>query len=262
MRRGNQFDWKTGIPVFTSLGPAGQVLISELKEKSQCDKNGDKLTQDEADALSAAAVLTQAPPREIAVNTQKPMRWLFTDAACEEHGEKITATVGGAMIDQHGKPYRFFSEHVPTKIMDLWKGVRQPITYAESLAALIGKRIWLEELVGHHVVVAVDNVAAQHTLVRYSSSSRLLRSVLRAHLLQDATSGLRVWVTWVPSESNLGDAPSRMKCDELKSLGAPQDEVDAGTWDELLRMMSLSALDTATEFVQNLRHKEGELARG
>ena len=115
--------------------------------------------------------------------------------------------------------------------------------------ALLGKSLWLKSLSGSHVVVAVDDVAAQNTMARYTMASTVLKGVLRAHLLQDSLAKHKPCVTWFPSESNIADAPSRMNTEPLDKASALRNHLPPCDWEDILRVMKLSASKTVKDFV-------------
>ena len=234
----------------------GHVLISALRDRAN-DRTGDTtITTDLDDALRAASVLMNAPPRNIRIASLKRTIWMFTDAASEEHGEDscMVSSIGGVLLGGSGIPSRYFAAEVPSTITDLWASKKQPIAYAESLAALLGKLVWADNLRDSYLVIAIDNVAAQHSLSRFSSSSPLPRAVLRAHMIQDASINTKTWVTWVPSESNIADWPSRMRTTELDRLGASADRISNSIWSRVRELLSLSCLGAATSFTKALGH--------
>eukprot|EP00971_Amphidinium_carterae_P241676 4798563-Amphidinium_carterae.1 len=79
---------------------------------------------------------------------------------------------------------------------------------------------WKERLQRRDCVIAVDNVAAQQALVKLSTTSELMAGVAKCSALIDKKGEIRPWLTWVPSESNIADAPSRGNYKELDAHGA------------------------------------------
>ena len=233
----------------------GQVLIGALRRRSMGSDTSSTLDADLEDCLRAAVALLSAPPRTLAIVPRRRTTWIFTDAACEPSMEGcVCSTLGGVLLDDAGCPARFYSCEVPRPVTDLWADSSQPITYAESLAALVAKMLWGQFLVSTYPVIAVDNVGAQNSLSRYSSRSKELSAIIRAHVIQDALLGIKCWITWVPSESNVADLPSRMNSGELRRCSVPEDMVSSEHWDEVVRRLNLNSADAALEFVQALSH--------
>ena len=201
---------KLGFMSSQTWSRVGPLLTWALRERANSFVDT-ALDDDLRSSLASALVLVNAPPREVVISSSRKVRWLFTDAAVEPSEDDLHfITIGGVLLGEHGTIWRHYSERVPDHISALWRSSGQPITYAESLAALVAKVVWHRWLEGCDCVVCVDNIGAQQSLIRYNSRSPLLRGVLRGHLLVDSQYSLRQWVTWVPSESNVADAPSRL----------------------------------------------------
>ena len=233
----------------------GQVLVSELKRRALGGDQAFELDDGLRDALQAAVLLLSSPPRLVGVQPNRQTTWMFTDAACEPVDSGfLCCTLGGVLLDAFGRPSRFFSCEVPGEVSENWSSSRQPITYAESLAALVGKLIWKDFIKDSYLVLGLDNIAAQQSLARYSSNSRPLRMIIRAHLVLDASLRLRTWVAWVPSESNIADSPSRLACDELRRNALREDYVVEDVWTEVGRLISLSSAQAALEFNSSWGH--------
>eukprot|EP00971_Amphidinium_carterae_P328967 6461149-Amphidinium_carterae.1 len=195
--------------------------------------------QDLAYSLQCIREILQSPPREVRVQVSPKPVWVYTDAAVE--GDSMTI---GGVLAVPGMPLRHFSASIPSIVKSLWQESRQPITYAESLAALCVD-----------VVLAVDNIGAQQSLIRYQTSSETLRAIVKAHLVVDAKHLFRVWVTWVPSESNIADGPSRLDNSSVEALGSVLDHVSETLWQGVLVLMSLSDVAAARAFSSALGHK-------
>ena len=219
-------------------GRVGQVLFSELRTRASGSDQDASITAGLRDALDAAVILLSSPPRQVCMSPSRKSIWMFTDAACEQdEAGSLVCSIGGVLLDNGGWASRVFSCRVPMEVTRLWGGSGQSITFAESLAALVGKMLWRRLIAGSYLVIGLDNIGAQQTLARYSSSSYLLKMVIRGHIIEDASSRLR---SWVPSESNVADAPSRLDCEELLRKGAVEDDVDKSVWSEVIRYLSLT----------------------
>eukprot|EP00971_Amphidinium_carterae_P207795 4123328-Amphidinium_carterae.1 len=151
-------------------------------------------------------------------------------------------------MNNDGSPARFFSETVHSEVRKLWNESKQPISFAETLAVVLAKVVWGDDLCRGDIVIAVDNVAAQQSLIRLSTPSGLLGAVVKCSALADKRFGLRSWVTWVPSEANVADAPSRGECEELQARGAIRDHVSKEVWDLLKVWLTMSDEQIATTF--------------
>ena len=98
----------------------------------------------------------------------------------------------------------------------------------------MAKKIWREELHNYDVIFALDNIAAQQSLIKGSSRSSHLTALVRCHLLEDRGNTFKAWSTWVPSESNVAVAPSRLDCVELTKRGSRKVNVGSEFWNEII----------------------------
>eukprot|EP00971_Amphidinium_carterae_P331395 6464913-Amphidinium_carterae.1 len=201
---------------------AGLLFTRALRRRAVGDEvNWQELSR----CLHCIREILQSPPREVRVRVSPKTVWVYTDAAVE--GDSMTI---GGVLAVPGMALRHFSASIPSCVKSLWQESRQPITYAESLAALVAKCLWSPFLKCVDVVLAVDNIGAQQSLIRYQTSSETLRAIVKAHLVVDAKHLFRVWVTWVPSESNIADGPSRLDNSSVEALGSVLDHVSDKLW--------------------------------
>eukprot|EP00971_Amphidinium_carterae_P325450 6455713-Amphidinium_carterae.2 len=61
-------------------------------------------------------------------------------------------------------------------------------------------------------------MAARQALVKLSTSSELMAAVAKCSAVVDKVNELRTWLTWVPSESSIADAPSCPSRGDYKEL--------------------------------------------
>ena len=225
---------------------AGVLLTAYIRARADDRTANSKLDDNLLDSLQAALTLIQSPPRHVRVNHPHATCWIFSDAAVTvDENNKTNITIGGVLLDEDAKPAMYFSEIVPETVTALWEDVVQPVTYAESLGALIAKKLWGRYLIGKDVILGIDNIAAQQTLIRGSSRSEHLRGVLRCHMLEDRVWDLKVWYTWVPSESNVADKPSRMRCSELDEYSCVRMPVNREIWEEIVHRATSSCTTVA-----------------
>ena len=162
--------------------------------------------------------LSSAGPRMVqSISEERPIV-IFTDGACEPQG----TTVGGVLIVPGlqiqafgGKLTKVAAESLAAK-----EGQRQVIGQAELLPLLVAKTIWREFLSNRKVIYFMDNDGSRQAVIKgYSPVITSLRIILKcAH--SDAVSRSTPWYARVPTKSNIGDEPSRMRKSELIKLGA------------------------------------------
>eukprot|EP00971_Amphidinium_carterae_P327297 6458566-Amphidinium_carterae.1 len=136
---------------------AGLIFTSSLRKRAK----GEEVSWEELhrDLLCGLEVIS-GEPRRVQLHRHREKNWVFTDAAVEND----SMTIGGVLVVQ-GQMVRHYSCNIPNDIKDLWVESAQPITYAESLAALVAKCLWSPWLHGCDVILAVDNIGAQQSLI-------------------------------------------------------------------------------------------------
>ena len=94
---------------------------------------------------------------------------------------------------------------------------------------------WLEAI--YHkpaVVVYTDNDAVRDCLISCNTSSSKARPILDLYLKVEFQAAFNAWMSRVPTDSNIADAPSRGDCQTLKSIGASETDVNvAMVWNDV-----------------------------
>ena len=141
---------------------------------------------------------------------------VFTDGAVE--GE--TVTMGGVLID--GTIVEAFGCDVPVEYKAAWrehKQDKQCIGQAEVLPVAVAKRTWSARLKGRRALYFIDKDSARYALIAMASpvmdTMRMLQDVAELDLESCAIN----WYARVPSAANVADGPSRLKFDEVLTLG-------------------------------------------
>ena len=146
---------------------------------------------------------------------------IFTDASLE--GDDETAGVGMvAFIWKAGElSHRlFFSEKVPLNILrSLQTHTPKVIAALELLAAVMAVDVLRPHVKGSRLFVFVDNEAARANLISMSSPVTHHVRLLRALFEIVSHRSLFMWISRVPSASNVADGPSRFVFEDLLSQG-------------------------------------------
>ena len=101
------------------------------------------------------------------------------------------------------------------------QGLEQYRKLDDQIPVLLAKDLFGSRWAGRRIISFVDYDAARFSFINSNSSSSTVSDMLLIDSALDARHGLGCWYERVPSESNIADAPSRMKLsDELVSLGA------------------------------------------
>ena len=168
-----------------------------------------RLSQDMRDALHfLQAMVMQVPGREVHLlpAVSQPLV-LYSDASWEPR-EMNFPGLGGVLCGQ-GPHVRGMAATVPTLVtQDLEERATQ-IAPLEALAVLQATLCFAQQLHQRDVLLFVDNQAIVAALVRGTSPSPDIARIVSACHLVWAVLGARVWVEWVPTDSNVSDGLSR-----------------------------------------------------
>ena len=188
--------------------------------RHQYSKGGPGISQELAEELRyMQELLTSCPPRELdCTGTDRPIL-IFTDGAVE--GDKVT--IGAVIIDVSSSPCQAvcFGGDVERRLVNKWTEVsgEQVIGQAEILPTLLS-RVWLGSRVTlRRLLFFIDNNSARMSLARGRSmvptSNKMIKFILRKEFEDRSLS----WFSRVPTHSNPGDGPSRLKFNSDADLG-------------------------------------------
>lgn len=101
----------------------------------------------------------------------------------------------------------------PCKLVKLWKseGKVQTIGQAEILPVVLARICFEAELKHRRVFYYIDNDSARMALIRGSSNSFISMKLIDFMIRQECATQSWPWFSRVPSHSNPGDGPSRMR---------------------------------------------------
>ena len=202
-------------------GKVGCMVMHALRQRAAGKDPGPRLVQ--GTSLTEGLVwivrcLKRVPPRDVAMCTTRRPVLIFTDGACEEDDGRGVVTVGAVLVlDGSAK---FFGLEVPQEVARSWRaGLSwQVVGQAELFPVYLARRVWAEEIRGRDVLWFIDNDSARHALVKGYSPVLQSCEILSRAAEADAGLGVRNWYARVPTFSNIGDLPSRLRFDELKRL--------------------------------------------
>ena len=168
-------------------------------------------------------------PLELSANTEAAI-FVFTDGAYEPGA--TGGSVGGIIFDESGRPLKFFSETIPSILLDQFlTEAENPIYLVELLACYISVYLLGPEFFGRYVVSYIDNEASRLALIKAYSSTELGNVVVRLYIRAEERWQWKNWFGRVCSHSNPADAPSRFENEELLRSGATQTQVP---WDRVI----------------------------
>lgn len=154
--------------------------------------------------------------------------YIFTDA-CFEPGQDTFCGIGGVLVNGRGELISFFSERLSADhLKTLGHGAKKTVIFeAELLALIVGVTVWERFLRGALVVCYIDNNSARDVAISASARNSVAHNLLDKLITVEMASRGFFWYARVPSPSNIADAPSRLKIDDLVKGGAKKTEIIA-----------------------------------
>jgi hypothetical protein len=148
---------------------------------------------------------------------------VFTDAAIDDSSSMCAAVLCDPVFDIK----MFFSADIPSDLIRNWKseGAEVVIHHAEILPIYLVCFCWRNLLTRRRVLFFIDNQSSRFALIKGYSSVPKASAVIRAIneiLFQSFTVS---WYAWVPTHSNIADAPSRNDDKFLIQSGYSKSEV-------------------------------------
>ena len=158
-------------------------------------------------------------PRTLYIGKPAPPFVVFTDGAFEPNRDgTFSATVGGVLIPRGGT-VRVFGCKVNPNVVDKWLQVLvHPIGLIELYAIGVALKTWSDQLQNEKSIFFCDNWAALDVFVKGSSTELLWRCLLLEIETIDMETRSLMWMSRVPSSSNIADPPSRGSLKELSFL--------------------------------------------
>ena len=157
-------------------------------------------------------LLQNSIPRQLKFHADTKPVFIFSDGACEG-SQRGHVTVGAVCYDSSDKTSVMFGTRVDQDVVAFWQseGNIQTIGQAELLPVLMARTKFQEMLRHRRVFVFIDNDAARHGLIKGCSDSFASDAIIRKVVQLDATAQNWIWYARVPSASNPGDGPSRLR---------------------------------------------------
>ena len=138
---------------------------------------------------------------------------IFSDGACEPEGTSI----GAVIITQEGECEKWGC-YVSQETVDSWRtkcNQKQVIHQAGLFPLLVSRLTWAEHIRHKRVLYFVDNEGARSSMVKAYSPVLVSLQIVMSCLEWDGHNDSLGWYARVPSYSNCGDAPSRLKHNTL-----------------------------------------------
>ena len=208
------------------VGRCGIMATRALGVRAQEPGGRVELTPQLRRALEwVEAFLADTRPREVCTGPQPPPVVIFTDGACKGEGFK-DVTVGGVMFAPSGR-CEAFEMRVPEQVARRWPSGKagQSIGQAELYPVAVAKATWRQYIEGRQVIYFIDNDSARFALIRHYSPHEASADIIWQAAAMDIEARSSSWYARVASASNVADAPSRLRIEEVvRAFGAEKVE--------------------------------------
>ena len=159
--------------------------------------------------------LQEAEPRVLRAHPDANKVLIFTDAFLGED-DKVAGIGMAAYIVRCGVVKRryYMSEKVPGDLLcSMQKTTPKVIAALELFAAVASIQMLAEELRERRAFVFIDNEAARANLISMSSNVAVQSNLLKRLFQLSTSHSMFLWISRVPSASNIADRPSRFDAD-------------------------------------------------
>ena len=140
------------------------------------------------------------------------------------------------LADASGEITHFFSIALDDVLVnDINKSQRKTVIFDLELFAILCAVIgWKQFVTNCAIVVYTDNDAVRDCWISCNTSSSNARPILGLYLKVVFEASFNAWMSRVPTDSNIADAPSRGDCQSLLAFGASKTEVNADlVWNDV-----------------------------
>ena len=153
---------------------------------------------------------------------------IFTDACYEKESRDLVCGLGGVMFTPAGDKC-FFALELDSQMRDaLGEQYKKQIIFeAETLATVLATLLWIDLVSKFNSFLLVDNEGCKFCLLKGLSDNNVVDLLAEIFVGIEAEKDLYVWISRVPSKSNVADRPSRGVTDFLLKDGFKDCSVDA-----------------------------------
>ena len=209
------------------FGRLAKKALSIVTEHAHTSKNA-TLDVETVSALKLyLSCLESQRPRAVHRSISQAF-FIFTDACFEPDSSNVKAGIGAVLVVSYGKVTHVFAANLKDDLVnDINKSQRKTIIFELELFAILCAVLgWKQFITNCAVVVYTDNDAVRDRLISCNTSSSNARRILDRHLQVEFQPSFDAWMSRVPTDSNIADAPSRGDCESLRSLGASETDVN------------------------------------
>ena len=207
------------ICIWSAFGRLAKKALSIVTEHAYCSKSA-SLDDETISALKLYRTCSMSQrPRTVHRSISKVF-FIFTDACFEPESSSVKAGIGAVLVDSSGNVTHFFLTSLRDNLVDeINKTQHKTVIFElELFAILCAVIVWRQFITNCAVVVYTDNDAC-------NISSCNARPILDLYLKVEFQSSFNAWMSRVPTDSTIADAPSRGDCKSLHELGASETNV-------------------------------------
>ena len=196
----------------------GELLTDHaLKQVSlRAEGGGDQYKFDDALKRALELILLRvsvAKPLEITARATDTF-YIFTDGAFENQ----KGSIGGVLFDSSGRPLEFFAAVLSDESMiPFLAESRNPIYELELLPVAITFSFWAKRLHHRQLMCYLDNDAARAALIKGRGSASFSDHIVHRAMVYETQHAFLSWCSRVPTASNPGNDPSRLRFEHLVS---------------------------------------------
>ena len=158
------------------------------------------------------STLKSSKPRRVAVRDDITLVLIFTDGAWEPSAEK-PAGAGVVVIDPLHNLRMVHEVSTPESLVSHWSslGKKQLIAELELFPTVVALAAYAGNIKQRRVLIFVDNNSVRDVMIKGTSRSASLFVMLAEFARRAHQSQLLLWISRMPSKSNIADFPSRGK---------------------------------------------------
>ena len=209
------------------FGRLAKKALSIVTEHAYCSKSA-TLDDETISALKLyRTCLESQRPRTVHRSISKVF-FIFADACFEPESSSVKAGIGAVLVGSSGKVTHFFATSLKDNLVDeINKSQRKTVIFELELFGILCAVIgWKQFITNCAVVVYTDNDAVRDCLIACNTSSSNAKPILDLYLKVEFQSSFNAWMTRVPTDSNIADAPSRGDFKSFREIGAAETDVN------------------------------------
>ncbi len=168
--------------------------------------------------------ISSSAPRTLDVS-KCGVLFVFTDACFDP---ETFSAIGAVLVDSNGKLQHFFCQEICDELLKVINVTsrKTAVFELEFFAIFCSFRVWRDFLKGAQLVVYSDNDGVRDSVLACQTCSVNGEPILEGRLKIEHELGMNLWMSRLPTDSNIADDPSRGHVEPLLSAGCCRQHVD------------------------------------